>query len=62
MITKHLFGLVECYECQGTCYYKDLSFNPIFLDIIGMFIVISIPLTIAFYIYIKTKLQELKEK
>lgn len=27
MINKYLFGLIECYECQGVCYVGNLQFN-----------------------------------
>jgi hypothetical protein len=29
MITKHLFGLAECYECSGVCYLlgKEISYS-----------------------------------
>lgn len=33
-ISNHLFGLIQCYSEQGVCYFRDYSFNPIFLLII----------------------------
>ena len=34
MITKELFGLVQCYTEQGTCYFNDFNFNIMFMPII----------------------------
>jgi hypothetical protein len=50
-ITKHFFGLVECYECQGTCYINNFGISPGFVILIqlGMILVIAGFLTGVLY-------------
>lgn len=62
MITKHFFGLIECYECQGVCYYKDFAFNSTFLSILypTIFLILISLSSLGLYFYIKYK--KLKEK
>lgn len=50
MITKHLFGLIECYSEVGDCRIDSFSFNPIWLFLIYPLIGIVICFLI-FYLY-----------
>jgi hypothetical protein len=49
MITKHLFGLMECYECSGVCYILEKEINPVMIPIIYLglgFLIIGIMFTL----------------
>lgn len=58
MITKHIFGLIECYTEQGVCYYNEFGFNPGFLLILklGLLCVVITSLYVS-YLFFKQLLE-----
>jgi len=50
-IIKYLWGLMECYECQGECYLLGYPINATILSLIPLVFLLLIG--IMFYYLIK---------
>jgi hypothetical protein len=50
MITKHFFNLVECYSEQGRCIFNNFSFNPAFLVLFKLILIVW-SLWFMFYLF-----------
>jgi hypothetical protein len=48
MIKEYLFGLIQCYDCQGVCYLGEWEFSSTIFCLVPLMIAI----TIIFLFYI----------